>query len=161
MSLNITTAQTVDLIPDPANARSHSKRNIQLIAESLAAFGQRKPVVVTSNNLVLTGNGTLQAAQLLGWSDIAVIVVPDDWSELDQRAFAIADNRTAELAKWNAPLLAAQLEKLQGNGFTPETLGFDIPEGAEPQQNPTREIDVDAFDFDHQCPECGFEFDGR
>lgn len=161
MSLNIQTANVVDLMPDPLNARSHSKRNIQLIAESLAHFGQRKPIVVTADNFVLAGNGTLQAAQLLGWSDVAVVVVPSEWTEAEQRAFAIADNRTAELAKWNAPLLAAQLEKLQGKGFTPETLGFEILEGAEPQQNPTREIDTDAFDFDHQCPECGFEFDGR
>lgn len=161
MTLKMQTANVVDLIPDPANARSHSKRNIQLIAESLAHFGQRKPLVVTTNNIVLAGNGTLQAAQLLGWSDLAVVVVPDKWSELDQRAFAIADNRTAELAAWNAPLLAAQLEQLQGEGFTPETLGFDILGAPEPQQNPTREVDVDAFDFDHQCPECGFEFDGR
>lgn len=159
--LTIQTVSTDDLIPDPANARSHSKRNIQLIAESLAHFGQRKPLVITSSKIVLAGNGTLQAAQLLGWSDIQVIIVPDAWSDLDQRAFAIADNRTAELAKWNAPLLAAQLEQLSDQGFTPATLGFDLPDSPTIQQNPTMEIDVDAFDFDHTCPECGFEFDGR
>lgn len=159
--MKITTASIMDLTPDPSNARSHSKRNIQLIAESLAQFGQRKPVVITSDNIVLAGNGTLQAAKVLGWEDIQVITVPDQWTEEERRAFAIADNRTAELAKWNAPLLAAQLEELAGQGFTPGSLGFDLPNSPEINQSPTREIDANSFEFAHQCEECGFEFDVR
>lgn len=161
MTLKIETRNTIDLINDPQNARTHSKRNIQQIAESLAHFGQRKPLVINTANVVLAGNGTLEAARLLGWTDVQVIVVPADWSDEDQRAFAIADNRTAELAKWNTPLLAAQLEQLESAGFTPATLGFEIAGAPEMQQSPTREIDIDAFDFDHQCPECGFEFDAK
>jgi ParB-like chromosome segregation protein Spo0J len=159
--MKIQTYPVIDLIPDPDNARSHSKRNINLLAESLAQFGQRKPVVITSDNIVLAGNGTLQAAKLLGWEEIQVIIVPDQWTEEQRRAFAIADNRSAELAKWNQPLLAAQLEALTDLGFTPGSLGFELPGSPEPQQNSTKEIDVDSFDFDHQCPECGFEFDAR
>ena len=161
MTLELVTVSTGQLILDPANARAHSKRNVQQIAESLAEFGQRKPVVITDGNLVLAGNGTVSAARLLGWDEITAVIAPADWSELDQRAFAIADNRTAELASWNTPLLAAQLEHLQSAGFTPASLGFELAKSPEVQQNPTHEVDVDEFDFQHQCPECGFEFDVR
>lgn len=161
MSLTYELVPVMDLTPDPQNARTHSKRNIELIAESLKEFGQRKPIVIDSNGVVLAGNGTTEAAKRLGWAEIFAVILPKDWTEDQKRAFAIADNRTAELAKWNAPLLAAQLEQLQSEGFTPTSLGFDLPEAPEAQQNPTREIDVDAFDFDHKCPDCGFEFNGR
>ena len=55
------------LKPDPGNARRHDKRNLQAIADSLNQFGQRKPIVVTADGIVLAGNGTLEAAKLLGW----------------------------------------------------------------------------------------------
>lgn len=161
MKLAIKTVPAIDLILDPVNARQHSKRNINLIAESLAHFGQRKPLVIDSTNIVLAGNGTLEAARLLGWDEVAVIIVPAEWSNEEKTAFAIADNRTAELAKWNSPLLAAQLEHLQGLGFTPETLGFELPDSPEPQQTQTHEVDFSKFDFDCECPECGFEFDAK
>ena len=161
MNLRTITVNIDKLIQDPANARSHSKRNIQQIAESLAEFGQRKPIVVTSGNLVLAGNGTHLAAKLLGWEDLVAVVVPDEWTELEQRAFAIADNRTAELARWDGTLLAAQLERLGAEGFTPTSLGFELPGVPPVSQNPTSEVNIDELDFDHQCPDCGFEFDVR
>lgn len=150
-----------DLIPDPENARRHSDRNLDTIAKSLAEFGQRKPIVITSGKVVLAGNGTLEASKRLGWEKIAAITVPDTWTPDQARAFALADNRTAELAKWNAPLLAAQLESLGEIGFTSEVLGFNLAEEPDVRQEPTREVNVDDFDFEHRCPECGFEFDGR
>lgn len=159
--LKIKTAKTVDLIPDPENARRHSDRNLDTIAQSLAEFGQRKPIVITQDNIVLAGNGTLEAALRLGWEEIAVIVAPGTWTRDEAKAYALADNRTAELAKWNAPILAAQLERLEDVGFTPEVLGFNMAASPDVNQNPTSEIDVDALSFDHECPECGFEFDGR
>ena len=89
-----------DLRLDPANARAHSERNVQAIADSLARFGQQKPhVVITSDGVVVAGNGTLEAARLLGWTQIACVTT--DLEGGDVRGFAIADNRTAELAEWD------------------------------------------------------------
>lgn len=96
------------LHPDPTNARRHSERNVQAIAASLKMFGQRRPVVVQKNGMIVrAGNGLLQAAKLLGWSEVVALVVDDDNATAAQ--FAIADNRTGELAEWDWAVLADTL----------------------------------------------------
>ena len=99
-----------ELSSDPANARKHSQRNIEAIASSLRRFGQQKPIVVDKSNVVRAGNGTLEAARHLGWDQIDVVFTNLESSEAT--AFAIADNRTAELAEWNDDVLAASLQGL-------------------------------------------------
>ena len=71
-----------DLIADENNARLHSKKNIDAIAKSLQTFGQRKPVVITQENVVVAGNGTLEAAKQIGWKGLSVVRVPNDWDEI-------------------------------------------------------------------------------
>jgi len=109
---------------DSANARKHSDANIAAIVESLRQFGQRKPVVVTGENVIVAGNGTVEAARLLGLTDVDVVRVPKDWSADQVKAFALADNRTAELAEWNVTVLDNQLQELQFSGIDVEALGF-------------------------------------
>lgn len=99
-----------DLSVDPANARKHSQRNLDAIAASLKRFGQQKPIVVDKANIVRAGNGTLQAAIHLGWDSIDVVTT--DLTGAEASAYAIADNRTAELAEWDDPILKATLEAL-------------------------------------------------
>jgi ParB-like chromosome segregation protein Spo0J len=97
-------APMADLNLDPRNARKHGEENITAIAASLGAFGQRRPIVVNrKNNQIEAGNGTYLAAQQLGWTHLAVVWVEDDAKT--QRGFSIADNRTAELAKWDRKML--------------------------------------------------------
>jgi len=116
----------VDLVLDPANARKHPERNLDAIAASLRRFGQRKPVVVQKAGMIVrAGNGTVTAARSLGWSHVAAVVV--DEASVDATAFAIADNRTAELAEWDEPVLAGLLdslpdEALPDTGFTEDDL---------------------------------------
>lgn len=95
------------LVPDPNNARKHSERNIQAISDSLMKFGQQKPVVARGN-VVIAGNGTLEAAKRLGWTELAVIPFDID-KKLAASAYALADNRTAELAEWDFDVLSNQL----------------------------------------------------
>ena len=113
-----------ELALDPKNARAHSERNLEAIAESLRRFGQQKPIVVSPDDTVLAGNGTLAAAQRLGWTHIAAITT--DLEGPDARGYAIADNRTAELAEWDAIRLAPELQALPPDVF--QTLGFDDKE---------------------------------
>ena len=116
------------LSADPSNVRKHGDKNIAAIKASLKRFGQQKPIVVDGNLIVRAGNGTLQAAQELGWDEISVIQSGLAPSELV--AFAIADNRTAELADWDMDGLAKQLAALDEEGISYDELGFDDHESA-------------------------------
>jgi len=133
---------------DPDNARKHSDKNLDAIASSLKRFGQRKPIVVTGANIVIAGNGTLEAARKLGWSQIVVAYVPADWSFEQARAYALADNRTAELGEWDNDKLAMQLIELDSVGWELNDVGF---EKLEP---PTEELKDKKSNW-VDCDDCG------
>ena len=128
LNLQTKTVALESLSFDSANVRKHDQRNVEAIKASLERFGQRKPIVVRGGT-VIAGNGTLQAAIELGWNEIVVTEAPKDWNDDDARAYAVADNRTGELADWDAAQLAEQLMELPDElriaaGFTPEDLGL-------------------------------------
>ena len=116
-----------DVHADPANARVHDRRNLDAIKASMAKFGQRSPLVVQRQGMVVrAGNGRLIAARELGWDQIAAVVVDED--DVSATSYAIADNRTGELATWDDEALAGLLrsmesEMLVASGFTDEELG--------------------------------------
>jgi DNA modification methylase len=118
----------IDLLLDPENARRHSQKNLDAIKASLVKFGQRKPIVINSKGVVLAGNGTVEAARGLDWDYIEVATVPEDWDEATARAYALADNRSAELAEWDESVLAKSLLELMDQEWDIEELGFDLPE---------------------------------
>lgn len=111
-----------DLTPDPANARKHGQKNLDAIKASLHKFGQRKPIVVQSEGMIVrAGNGTLEAAKALGWTHLAAVVIDEDNATASQ--FAIADNRTGELAEWDDETLASLLDGMDDE--TRNSLAFD------------------------------------
>jgi DNA modification methylase len=144
VSLAIQTVPTEVLALDPGNARKHGHRNLEAIKASLAQFGQRRPLVVASDMTVIAGNGTLEAARDLGWSEIDVTVVPPDWTREQAKAYALADNRTAELASWDEDVLLETLTELDLAGWDVSLLAFDYPgnqaviedEAPEPPEDP-------------------------
>lgn len=138
------------LVVDPANARIHPPNNITALSASLRVYGQRKPVVVNRRNMVIeAGNGTYEAAKALGWSHIAAVMVDDD--SMTATGFAIADNRTAELAEWDKETLGRLLGELDDvdeelQGMVDElaaAVGIEEPPGkadAEPQIDKAAEL---------------------
>ena len=123
--MNIETLRIAELTPDPNNARQHDDKNLKAIMGSLKEFGQRKPIVITEAGTIVAGNGTVEAAKRLGWLDIQVVRVPADWTDAQVKAFAIADNRTAELANWNQEVLTSQLLELEAEGWELAEFGFE------------------------------------
>ncbi len=113
-NVKVTSAATDSLKPDPANARLHDQANIDAIIRSLERFGQQKPIVVDENNTILAGNGTWQAAKQLGWTRL--LVARTNLRGKEAAAFALADNRTAELARWDPAQLATTLSDLRDSG---------------------------------------------
>lgn len=110
------------LLFDPSNARKHSQKNIDAIKSSLAKFGQQKVIVVDQDNIVLAGNGTLEAAKALGWTEIDIHRTP--LKGPDAIAYGISDNRSGELAEWDIEPLSSHLEGLQADGWDLDDLGF-------------------------------------
>lgn len=114
-ALKVESVTLASLGLDPRNARKHGERNMDSIKSSLKRFGQQKPIVVDADGVIIAGNGTFAAAQSLGWTSIDVVRTKLRGAEA--RAFAIADNRTGELAEWDAAELRAQLDELEAEGF--------------------------------------------
>jgi len=131
--MKIETLQIKDLTPDPQNARLHDEKNLKAIQGSLKEFGQRKPIVITEEGVIVAGNGTVEAAKRLGWTKIDAVKVPGDWTPEQIKAFALADNKTAELAKWDIKVLNAQLLEFAESEFDIEALGFELPQVLELQ----------------------------
>jgi site-specific DNA-methyltransferase (adenine-specific) len=125
--MEINSVRLTDLVSDPNNARKHDEKNLEAIKGSLSQFGQRKPIVV-QGQVVIAGNGTLEAARQLGWEEISIVQVPEDWTPEQAKAFALADNRSAELAKWDMQILNAQLMELDAVEFNIEAIGFELPQ---------------------------------
>lgn len=100
------------LVIDPDNARIHGPRNLDAIEGSLRAFGQRLPIIVQKQGMIVrVGNGRVEVARdRLGWTHIAALVV--DESDVDAVRYSLADNRTAELADWDVEGLTTLLEDL-------------------------------------------------
>lgn len=154
------------LSEDPANARKHGEKNVDAIVASLRRFGQQKPIVIDRNNVVRAGNGTLQAARVLGWQSIACH--RSELAGAEMAAYAIADNRTAELAEWDEEILRATLEGLAVDDVELlEAAGYDESEleelassvdDAEPPED-FNEVGED-IDTDHECPKCGYRWSG-
>ncbi len=114
------------LKPDKKNARKHDDKNLKAIMDSLEEFGQQKPIIALSTGMVIAGSGTLKAAIKLGWSRLAVVTF-DSKQKAKAAAYAIADNRTAELASWDKDQLASTLKDLRPD-FDISKLGFDVGE---------------------------------
>lgn len=131
---------------DPVNARKHDEKNLAAIKASLQRFGQQKPIVIDSNRIVRAGNGTLAAAKALGWDSIDVVRSDLDPSELT--AYAIADNRTAELAEWDDTVLKAQLESLDEELRSIAYEDYALPEEKpEPSEEDDKVPEVEENEF--------------
>jgi DNA modification methylase len=163
--MNIENLAIVDLIPDPQNARQHDEKNLKAIEGSLKEFGQRKPIVITEAGVIVAGNGTVEAAKRLAWTHIEAVKVPNDWTPDKIKAFAIADNRTAELANWNQEVLTAQLLELEGEGWELAEFGFevfDLPDDDKPivqdevpESAPSRVAPGDVWQLGNHRLMCG------
>jgi len=117
------------LRPDKRNARVHSARQVERIADSIAAFGFNVPVLVDNKGGVLAGHGRVLAARRLGLKEVPTIML-DHLDEAERRAFMIADNRLAELASWDGVRLGLELQELKNLNldFALSATGFEISE---------------------------------
>jgi len=120
---------TSSLVPARSNAKVHTKKQIQQLANSISTFGFINPILVDGNGTVVAGHGRLEAAKHLGLENVPTLCI-DHLSPEALRAYRIADNRLAELANWDNETLAIELQDLQARDldFDISMTGFETPE---------------------------------
>lgn len=129
-SLSISYSRIDQLKPFARNARTHTNRQIRQIMASIREFGFVNPVRVDRNNRIIAGHGRVEAARLLGMTEVPTIRI-EGLSEEQIRAFVIADNRLAELAGWDKSILAIELQflvSLDNTDFDCTVTGFEVAE---------------------------------
>ncbi len=135
---------------DPRNARSHEMReSVDALKRSLERFGQQKAIVVDSSRRVVAGNGLLAAAKELGWRQIAAATYDGDDNP---DAFALADNRTAELSRWDTAMLSDVLKTLRDEGSDIASLGWQKTELDFLVDNDWNPPPFEALNFDENRP---------
>src|SRR5260221_4044234 len=116
-----------DLQPYSNNARTHSKKQIRQIANSIKKFGFCNPVLIDDAKLIIAGHGRVEAAKLLGIDAVPTCRL-SHLSGADKRAYILADNKLAEKAGWDKELLAIELQGLIDLDVEIELTGFEMPE---------------------------------
>ncbi len=128
-SLAVTYQETRNLNPYPHNARTHSKRQIRQIADSIRAFGFTNPILIDSSGTIVAGHGRVAAAQLLGIARVPTICL-ENLTQDQVRAYVLADNKLADNAGWDDEILKIELQYLTSTnlGFDVSVTGFEIGE---------------------------------
>lgn len=133
---------TDKLKPNARNARTHSKKQIKQIAESIRTFGFNNPILIDDAFGVIAGHGRLQAAKQLGLKDVPVVCL-SHLNDAETRAYILADNKIALNAGWDSELLASELGELADLlpeiDLDLEITGFDMGE-------------IDVLLSDHEAP---------
>jgi len=140
------------LRPYPKNARTHSKKQIQQIAKSIAKFGFCNPVLIDDAKQIIAGHGRVEAAKVLGIDAVPACPL-SHLSEADKRAYILADNKLAEKAGWDRELLAIELQGLIEIDVDIEVTGFEMAE-IDLILEEAREASATASGPEDKVPEC-------
>ena len=149
ISRPIKEVKTSELKPYKNNSRIHDENQISQIALSIEKFGFTQPILVDENNIVLAGHVRLMAAQKLGLQSVPVIVL-DNLSDAQKKAYVIADNKIGQNSKWNNEVLRIEIEDIAKDGFDVDVLAFNDKELSKLFDQFT---DVKIEDFADDVPE--------
>lgn len=127
------TKKVSELIPYINNPRNNDDA-IDAVASSIKNFGFKVPIVVDSNNEIINGHTRFKAAKKLGLETVPVIVA-DDLTPEQIKAFRLADNKVGEIATWDENALAIELEELKNLDFDMSEFEFEIDEPQAQEKN--------------------------
>ena len=166
MNLTIQYKKTKDLIPYARNSRTHSDEQILQIASSIKEFGFTNPVLIDNDGGIIAGHGRVMAAKKLNINEVPTIELIG-LSEMQKKAYIIADNKLALNAGWDNELLMIELDDLKDSEYDLDLTGFandeinnlnsDFLPATEDEQGKLDELDPKYV----ACPHCGKEFDLR
>lgn len=154
----------IDKLIEYARNPRKNDHAVDRVAAAIREFGFRVPVVAKSDGTVVDGHLRLKAAKKLGLTEVPVVLA-DDMTDLQIKAFRLSVNKMAELAEWDDELLAIELHELNAADFDMSLIGFDsaglaLAMGLGADFEPGSEDDQSKLDEKAPiiCPACAHEF---
>ncbi len=138
------------LKPYENNARTHSEEQVEKIANSIKEFGFINPVIIDSDYGIIAGHGRVLGAQLLGMKEVPCLFV-EDLTDVQKRAYILADNKLALDAGWDDEILRQEIKALDDLNFDVSIAGFDIDDFDFTQSD--IEFEEDDYDVEAKLPE--------
>lgn len=120
-NLEVRMVSIQELTPYEHNARRHPEDQLQQLEDSIRSFGFTNPILAASDGVVVAGHGRLEAAKRLEMTHVPVIFL--ELSELERRAYTIADNKIGLNAVWDLDVLAREVNEI---AQAYEAQGMDI-----------------------------------
>ena len=155
-------AKSIDEIKPYENNPRDNDDAVDAVANSIKEFGWQQPIVVDNDGVIIAGHTRYKAAEKLGLKHIPVVVA-DNLTPDQVKAYRLADNKTAELADWDMDLLNDELDQIRNIDMS--DFGFDELDDdqidTEPKVDDNEELSLDDFGddkFEVVCPKCGFRF---
>lgn len=138
-------AKSIDEIKPYENNPRDNDDAVDAVANSIKEFGYQQPIVVDNEGVIIAGHTRYKAAQKLGLKHVPVVVA-DNLTPDQVKAYRLADNKTAELAGWNMDLLNDELDQIRDIDMS--DFGFDDLDSLELEDADTAKDD----NFDEATP---------
>lgn len=126
------------------NNPRNNEQAVEAVANSIKEFGFKVPIVATIDGEIVNGHTRFKAAKSLKLKTVPVLIA-DDLTEEQIKAFRLADNKTGELAEWNVELLYGELDELDGFDMTLfgfEDIDFSLDDFEEDEKEEGEEVDI-------------------
>ncbi|WP_304576326.1 ParB N-terminal domain-containing protein [uncultured Clostridium sp.] len=139
-----------EIIPYENNPRKNDNA-VDKVAESIKEFGFKVPIIIDKDNIIIAGHTRYKAAKKLDIKKVPVIIT-EDLTEEQVKAFRIMDNKSSEFATWDYEALLVEMESLKLEDYNLELTGFDFNEieGIMDKYNP-KDIEEDSdFNIEEQ-----------
>lgn len=135
-----------DVKPYPKNPRNNDD-GVDAVTNSIKEFGWQQPIVVDKDNVIIVGHTRYKAAKKLGMDKVPVVVA-DNLTDEQVKAYRLADNKTGELTDWDDDLLNDELDDILDIDMS--DFGFDdvLPD----IDTPSGENEVEEDDFEEEPP---------
>ena len=147
--MQVVTKSLHELIPYEKNARKNDKA-VPLVAKSIEQFGFKVPIVIARNNVIVCGHTRYKAAHALGIEEVPCIIA-DDLTDQQIKAYRLADNKVAEVSKWDKGILSLEMNEIFD--FDMSDFGFEIADPVDtvevelPQKENERERTANAYNL--------------
>lgn len=160
---NIKELQSVDISkikPYEKNAKIHNQNQLDKLQESIKEFGFLSPCLIDQDFNLIAGHGRVEAAKALGLKEVPCIFV-ENLTDIQRKAYILADNRLGELAEWDMELVEDELKDLYQEGFKIDLTGFELDIDLKGFNEPSEEEPDEFEDIEKQEKHYGIPYQGN